>query len=49
MKITIIIIIIINNTSHIFKGMVGLVEMNIHRDTPAVVLDTLFMIIQSKS
>ena len=37
------------NTSHIFKRMVGLVEMNSHRETPAVVSDALFMIIKSKS
>ena len=37
------------NTSQIFKRMVGLVEMNSHRETPAVVSDALFMIIQSKS
>ena len=36
-------------TSQIFKRMVGLVEMNSHRETPAVVSDALFMIIQSKS
>ena len=38
-----------NNTSQIFKRMVGLVEMNSHRKTPAVVSDDLFMILQSKS
>ena len=38
-----------NNTSQIFMRMVGLVEMNSHRETPAVVSDALFMIIQSKS
>ena len=38
-----------NNTSQIFMRMVGLVEMNSHPQTPAVVSDTLFMIIQSKS
>ena len=31
------------------KQMVGLVEMNSHRETPAVVSDALFMIINSKS
>ena len=36
-------------TSQIFKRMVGLVEMNSHRETPAVVSDALLMIIQSKS
>ena len=38
-----------NNTSHIFRRMVGLVEVNSHRATPAVVSDALYMIIQSKS
>ena len=38
-----------NNTSQIIKRMVWLVEINSHRETPAVVSDTLFMIIQSKS
>ena len=38
-----------NNTSQIFRRMVWLVEMNSHRETPAVVSDALFMIIQSKS
>ena len=38
-----------NNTSQIFMRMVGLVEMNSHRETPAVVSDDLFMIIKSKS
>ena len=38
-----------NNTSQIFKRMVELVEMNSHRETPVVVSDALFMIIQSKS
>ena len=38
-----------NNTSQIPKRIVGLVEMNSHRATPAVVSDALFMIIQSKS
>ena len=38
-----------NNTSQILKRMVGLVEMNSHRETPAVVSDALFMIIESKS
>ena len=38
-----------NNTSQIFKRIVGFVEMNSHRETPAVVSDALFMIIQSKS
>ena len=37
-----------NNTSQILKRMVGLVEMNSHRETPAVVSDALFMIIQSE-
>ena len=32
-----------------FKRMVGLVEMNSHRETPAVVSDALFMIFKSKS
>ena len=36
-----------NNTSQISKGMVGLVEINSHRKTPAVVSDALSMIIQS--
>ena len=36
-------------TSLIRKRMVGLVEMNSHRETPAVVPDAIFMIIQSKS
>ena len=31
-----------NNTSQIFKGMVGLVEVNSHRETLAVVSDALF-------
>ena len=38
-----------NNTSQIFKGMIGLVEMNSHRETPAVVSGALFMITKSKS
>ena len=38
-----------NNTSQIFKRMVWLVEMNSHRETPAVVSDDLFMIAKSKS
>ena len=38
-----------NNTSQIFKRMVGLVEMNSHRETPAVVSVALFMIIHSTS
>ena len=38
-----------NNTSQIFKRMIGLVEMDSHRETPAVVSDALFMIIRSKS
>ena len=38
-----------NNTSQFSKRMVGLVEMNSHRETPAVVSDALLMIIQSKS
>ena len=38
-----------NNTSIIFARMVVLVEMNSHRETPAVVSNTLLMIIQSKS
>ena len=33
----------------IYKRIVELVEMNSHRNTPAVVSDALFMIIQSKS
>ena len=36
-------------TSQVFKRMVGLVEMNSHREPPAVVSDALFMIIKSKS
>ena len=36
-----------NNTSEILKRMVGLVEMNSHRETHAVVSDALFMIINS--
>ena len=35
-----------NNISKIFKRMVGLVEINSHRETPAVVSDALFMIIK---
>ena len=31
-----------NNTSQIFKRIFGLVEMNSHRETPAVVSDALF-------
>ena len=38
-----------NSTSQFFKRMVGLVEVNIHRETPAVVSDALYIIIQSKS
>ena len=38
-----------SNSSHIFMRMVVLVEMNSHRVSPAVVFDSLFMIIQSKS
>ena len=38
-----------NNTSLIFMRMVGLVEMNSHRENPTVVSDALFTIIQSKS
>ena len=38
-----------NNTSPIFKRMVGLVEKNSQRETPAVFSDALFKIIQSKS
>ena len=38
-----------NNTSLIFRRMVGLVEMYSHRETTAVVSDAPFMIIQSKS
>ena len=37
------------NTSQIYERMVGLVEVNSHLETPAVVSDALFMIIQSKS
>ena len=37
-----------NNTSQILKRMVGLVEMNSHRETPAVVSDAPFMITKSK-
>ena len=33
----------------IFKRIVEMVEMNSHRDTPAVVSDALFIIIQSNS
>ena len=36
-----------NNTSQIYKPMVGLVEMNRHRETPAVISDALFMTIKS--
>ena len=36
-------------TSQIFMRMVGLAEMNSHRETPALVSDALLMIIQSKS
>ena len=35
-------------TSQNFKRMVGLVEINSHRKTTAVVSDALFMIIKSK-
>ena len=38
-----------NNTSQNFQLMVGLFEINSHRETLAVVSDALFMIIQSKS
>ena len=38
-----------NNTSQIIRRMVELVEMNSHRETHAVVSDSLFMIIQSIS
>ena len=38
-----------NNTSLIFRQMVGLVEMNSHWETPAVIYDDLLMIIKSKS
>ena len=38
-----------NNTSQIFKLMVGLVEMNSHRETTAVVSDAFFIIVKSKS
>ena len=38
-----------NNTSQICMRMVGLVEMNSHREAPAVVSDAIFMIIKSKS
>ena len=38
-----------NNTCQIFLRMVGFVEMNSHRETPAVVSDALFTIIKSKS
>ena len=38
-----------NNTSQILKRMAGSVEMNSHRETPAVVSDALFMIIKFKS
>ena len=38
-----------NNTSQMLKRMVGLVEMNSHRENPAVASDALFMIIKSKS
>ena len=36
------------NTSQIIKRIVGLVEVNSHRETPAVVSDALFMNIRSK-
>ena len=35
-----------NNTSQISKRMDGLVEMNSHRETPAVVSDALYKIIK---
>ena len=38
-----------NNTSQVSKRIVGLVEINSHRETPAVVSDALFMTIKSKS
>ena len=38
-----------NIASQILRRMVGLFEMNSHRETPAVVSDPLFMISQSKS
>ena len=38
-----------NNTSHIYKQMVGLVEINSHMETCAVVSDALSIISQSKS
>ena len=38
-----------NNTSKMFEPMVGLVEINSHLETPAVVSDALFMISKSKS
>ena len=38
-----------NNTSQMSMRMVGLVEVDSHRETPAIVSDALFMIIQSKS
>ena len=37
------------NTSHVFKRMFGLVEMNSHRETAAVVCDALFVIMKSES
>ena len=36
-----------DNTFLMSRRMVGLVEMNSHRETPAVVSDALLMIIQS--
>ena len=38
-----------NKAFQIFKRVVGSVEMNNHRETPAVVSYALFMIIKSKS
>ena len=37
----------VNDTFQIFMRMVWSVEMNSHRETPAVVSDSLFMIIKS--
>ena len=39
----------LRTTHQIHKRMVGLAEMNSHRETHAVVSDSLFMIIRSKS
>ena len=37
------------NTSQVFNGMVGSVEMNNYKVTPSVVSDALFIVIKSKS